>query len=105
MHEDRIFKMVTLGAAHDFLISLEEMHRSKIASCLIAIRNRRFNTVHVKTLKGKIKELIVNEFRVVFFIEVNTVYVVRGFVKKSSKTPLGEIEQAEKAYRHIISYK
>ncbi len=61
-----------------------------------------FTSVHIKSLKGEIKELIIKRYRIIFFIDKNIVYCIAAFVKKSAKTPKRELENAERIYKKII---
>ena len=50
---------------------------------------------------GKVKEIIVKQYRVVFFTIGTTGYVVDVFKKQSRKTPKRIIERAERIYRSM----
>ena len=52
--------------------------------------------------REKIKELIVKNYRFIFFIEKHDTYFVRAFIKKTRKAPRREIEAAEKIHKMII---
>ena len=54
--------------------------------------------VRTKQLRGPIRELIVGYHRFTYFKIASALYFVRGFRKKSRKTPRSEIEYAEKIY-------
>lgn len=62
-----------------------------------------FHSVYIKTLRGPIKELIVKQYRMLFFTLGYTIYFVRVFRKKSKKTPRKEIEYAERIYKLITN--
>lgn len=57
--------------------------------------------VRTKQLKGAIRELIVRHHRLTYFQFAGDMYLVRGFRKKSVKTPRKEIEYAEQVYKII----
>jgi len=59
--------------------------------------------VHTKQLRGPARELIVGNHRFTYFLFSRTLYFVRGFRKKSTKTPPQEIEYALKVYKMIKS--
>lgn len=83
---------------------LEELSReddAKIAAHLKSLATDQTDGLLIKPLKGKIKELIVRQYRIVFFKIGDTGYVVDVFRKQSKKTPKRIIERAEKIYRDI----
>jgi phage-related protein len=55
-----------------------------------------FDSVSTKQLKGPIRELISGNHRISYFLEGSLLCFVRGFPKKTNKTPKKEIEFAEK---------
>jgi phage-related protein len=55
----------------------------------------------VKKLKGKIQELIVRQYRIVFCIKDTDIYVIDLFKKQSKKTPKRVIEHAVQILRHL----
>jgi phage-related protein len=57
--------------------------------------------IRTKQLKGPIRELIIGNHRITYFVLGRRIYFVRGFRKKSKKTPPAEIEYAEKVYREL----
>lgn len=85
----------------DFLGKLSEEDDAKIAAHLKSLATNQTEGLTIKPLKGKIKELIVRQYRIVFFRIDNTGYVVDAFKKQSKKTPRRIIERAEKIYRGI----
>ena len=92
----------TLDAASDFIDSLSIEDRTKIKASLQSVILNQTAGLIIKTLKGKIKELIVNQYRIVFFIWGNTCYVVDMFKKQSAKTPKRIIDRAEKIYQCVL---
>lgn len=95
-------KVVILENVALFRKNLPEQDRVKINGSITAIRYGNYNNIYVKTLKGNIRELIIKKFRFIFFIDKNTIYFISAFIKKTNKTPMGEIENAEKIYKIII---
>lgn len=75
-------------SSHDYATCLEEV------AALVA----REATVRTKQLRGPIREIIIGPYRFTYFIARNTLYIVRGFRKKTRKTPAAEIEYAEYIY-------
>lgn len=59
--------------------------------------------IHTKQLKGPIRELIVGHHRVTYFKLGDTLYFIRGFRKKSAKTPKREIDYAHKIFTLLNS--
>lgn len=91
----------TLDRVSDFISSLTQEDDVRITTQVKAIAENKTGDVIIKTLKGKVKELIINEYRIVFFIKNGTVYLVDGFKKKSQKTPKRIIERAERIHLTI----
>jgi len=67
------------------------------------MKNGDFAIVHIKKLRGPIQEIIVGHHRFTYFQLDSTLYFVRGFRKKSTKTPPQEIAYAESIYKIIKS--
>lgn len=84
--------------ALEFIDGLAQADKAKILAHA-KIMETDFDVVHTKILKSPIRELVVKKCRLLFFIKKNTIYFVRGFIKKSQKTPLQEIEKAENVYK------
>ncbi len=60
-----------------------------------------FVSVRTKQLRGPIRELIIRHHRLTYFHFGGGLYLVRGFRKRSAKTPVKEIEYAEKVYKIV----
>lgn len=56
------------------------------------------SSVETKLLKSPIKELKYKKYRLLFFINKNIIYFTSGFIKKTQKTPVKEIEYTNKVY-------
>jgi phage-related protein len=95
--------LFTFEHAHSFMDALSESEQLKIAKAVAALRTQDFGSIHVKTIRGPIKELIVRKSRILFCIENETLYLLNAFSKKSVKTPRNEIEIAENIYRLLIN--
>lgn len=87
------------GDVTDFINNLPDNISAKILAHLKSLEMNLTEALAIKTLKGKIKELIVKQYRIVFFQENGIIYVVDIFKKQSRKTPKGIIERAEEIYR------
>ena len=85
----------------DFINTLPEDVAGKIVSSLKSLELNETKGLTIKTLKGKIKEIIVKQYRLVFFILGETIYIVDGFKKQSQKTPKRMIEKTEYIYKKI----
>ena len=96
-YETRFFENVK-----DFIGDLSSPNRSKVAAHIYLMQTGEFGAVHIKTLRGEIKELIVKNYRFVFFIHKNLIYFIGAFVKKTQKTPKQEIDKAETIYKNFI---
>lgn len=87
----------------NFLRELPSKDCSNIEGDADVMRSGDLHSPRIKTLKGPIKELIVKEYRILFFIHEHIIYFVRAFRKKSKKTPLKEIEYAERTYKLTVN--
>ncbi len=96
-------KIILLDDTEDFILSLPSKDQYKISGALEALKNRKFENVYIKQLRGNIKELKVRKYRLIFFIHENRIYFPRVFRKKSNKTPKQEIDLAEKFYKLLTN--
>ncbi len=83
-------------------MELPKVERAKILSDIETMKKGDWSSLHVKTLKSPLRELIIKQYRIIFFISGNVLYFVRAFQKKTAKTPREEIEQAEQIYKLFI---
>ena len=86
---------------NDFLKGLPETERAKILATTDTMKSGNFHSLRVKTLKTPIKELIIKQYRFIFFINENIIHFVGAFIKKSAKTPRKEIQRAERIYKLV----
>src|SRR3989338_6260517 len=96
--EDARFTVFILESARKYIDNLSKSEQGAIKADMDAMKFGNFDSVYTKTLNGKIRELIVGRHRVSYFIIRNALYFVRGYPKKSAKTPKKEIEYAEQVY-------
>ena len=80
---------------------LRDSEQGKLQAHVDAMRSGDFESVNIKKLRGKIYELIFGNHRFTYFQSERKLYFVRGFRKRSNKTPRKEIEYAEKIYRTL----
>lgn len=99
-YEAKIF-----GEVHDFIKRLSSPDRAKVAANITMLEKGQFGSVHTKSLRNAIKELIVKNYRFIFFIHKNLLYFISAFTKKTQKTPKQEIDNAEKIYKDFIKDK
>ena len=92
--------LLFLDEASEFIDSIPDKPKAKVLAALKTMETN-FDLVYTKTLRGPIRELIVQKYRIIFFVKEGTIYVVFGFIKKSQKTPLREIKNAERIYKII----
>ena len=90
-----------LDTVIEFLESLPADDAAKIAAHLKSLEMDQTEGLTIKPLKGKIKEIVVKQYRVVFFRTGTRGYVVDVFRKQSKKTPKRVIERAERIYRDM----
>ena len=95
----KIYQVTYHRSATDFLRELPLKDRSNIEGDVNVMTSGDLHSPKIKTLRGPIKELIVKEYRILFFIHEHIIYFVRAFRKKSMKTPQNEIEYAERIYK------
>ncbi|MDO8564436.1 MAG: type II toxin-antitoxin system RelE/ParE family toxin [bacterium] len=97
------YQLVLYDPVIEFLRELPPKDRSKIDATVQVMLGGDLHSPRIKTLRGQIKELIVKEYRVTFFIHGQIIYFIRAFRKKSAKTPRREIEYAEQIYKLITN--
>lgn len=90
-----------LAPASDYINNLRLADNAAILSDIKAMESGKFDAVHTKQLKGEIRELVVGRHRISYCKIGPTLYFIRGFLKKSAKTPKYEIEYAEQVFKMI----
>ncbi len=91
-----------LSEVSDFINKLSNDDGAKVLAQLQSLENGWTEALVIKPLKGKIKELIVGQYRIVFFDHRGTIYAIDAFRKKSQKTPKRIIEKAIRTHNIII---
>ena len=94
-------EVLRLTQVTEYLQAVGEKDRIKVRAAMLAISERRFESVRIKQLRAAIHELIVKQHRFIYFQKESTIYFIRAFRKKTMKTPKLEIDQAEKIYKDI----
>lgn len=94
-------KLHILDAVHRFLDSISVDDAAKIAAHLKSLQDDHTEGLTIKPLKGKIKEIVVRQYRVIFFVIGAAGYAVAAFQKQGRKTPKRIIVHAEKIYKDI----
>lgn len=84
-----------------FMDKLKEDDSAKILAHLKSLEENHTEGLTIKTLKGKIKEIIVRQYRIIFFTIGTTIYIVDAFKKQSQKTPKRIIKKAEEIYKGL----
>lgn len=93
------FNVFILEYAQRYIDNLNESEQGAIRADIEAMTFGNFDSVHTKTLRGKIRELIIGSHRISYFSIGSVLYFIRGFRKRSAKTPRKEIEYAEQVYK------
>jgi phage-related protein len=96
------YSALFLGLVKELLANMSEIERAKVAAAISAMEEGNFQVVETKILKTPIRELKVKKYRLVFFINKQTLYFIHAFIKQTKKTPKKEIEYAYKIYKEII---
>jgi phage-related protein len=88
--------------AEEHLRTASNAEQAIIRKHIGKLRSGNVNEVHTKQLKGAIRELIVGSHRLTYFSIGEHLYLIRGFRKKSQKTPKKEILQTERVYKMVM---
>jgi len=96
------YDLIVLAQVNDFIESLPDKEKLILKATVDTLKRKDFDSIHAKTLKGPIKELIVKRRRFIFCIENDTIYFLKAFTKKTQKTPRNEIEISEKLYKLLV---
>ncbi len=95
------YKSIVFEKVGEYIFTLSIKERAKITAGMNRVASGDFKTVHIKQLRGDIKELKIKQHRIIFFIKHEYIYFIGAFLKKTSKTPKKEIELALKIYKEI----
>lgn len=100
---ENTFGVTLFKEVEKFVLALSVQDEQKISGAINALRNKKFENIYVKQLRGDIKELRVKRFRLIFFIHNNIAYFSKIFIKKTNKTPKREIDLAERYLKIIMN--
>ena len=103
MVENRPRIVQFLPFAERYLKGLSPAEQAMVVADIDDMRKGNFAVVHTKQLRGSIRELIVGQHRFTYFRLRGTTYFVRGFRKKTAKTPPLEIKYASGIYKIMKS--
>lgn len=94
----------------EYIDKLDKKEKAKISKYIEYLRISKgyLDEPYSKHIKGKIRELRVdfgkNRHRILYFTFIGkNIVFLNAFLKKTPKTPLSEIEKAEKNYFDVIS--
>lgn len=93
------YKVFLTNRIESFLDTLTPGVRGQVRANFDSLGNGDFRSPYTKKLKGVVRELVVGDYRFVFFIKGSIIYFTSAFRKKTAKTPKKEIELAEKYYK------
>ena len=99
------FQVTLLQKVKEFIAILSDEDKIKFRGIAHSMELGIFDSLYIKTLKTPIRELIIKNYRFIFFINKNEIWFVGAFIKKTAKTPKNEIENAKKLYDKIIRLK
>lgn len=95
------FTALILDDAVAYIETMNEAGQGTAKADIDFMESGEFEAVKTKQLRGKVRELIFGNHRVTYFLLGNYIYFVRGFTKKTAKTPVKEIEYAEKIFEIV----
>lgn len=90
-----------LSRAADYIGKLSETEEATLGAQIKTMAQGETGLVHTKQLDGPIRELILGNHRITYFVIKHTLYFVEGFRKKSKKTPKNKIDFAKKVYKEV----
>ncbi len=88
------YKVLLLRSVQDFIATLNEEDRGKVKCMGDSMELGNFDSLYIKTLETPIKELIIKNYRFIFFINKNEIYKYNYFKFKDKC----------KIYRFIIFF-
>jgi phage-related protein len=95
------YTALILEGAAEYIGTMSDSDQGITKADIDAMEQGEFEAVKTKQLRGKIRELIVGKHRLTYFILDKFIYFVRGFTKKTNKTPPKEISYAEQILKLV----
>ena len=92
-------KLHFLEGFRQYVENIADAGRGAISRDIEAMKKNTTEAISTKQLRGPVRELIVGNHRVTYFKIRSDIYFVRGFRKKSQKTPKSQIAYAQMMYR------
>lgn len=92
-----------LEGAKEYLDEIPDADKGAIARDIEGIAANEIAGATTKQLKGPIRELKSGPHRITYFKLGGALYFVRGFRKKSARTPKREIDHAHKIFNILKS--
>lgn len=92
----------------DFLERLQIRERAKVAKWIEMLERQGpdLPRPYADIIKGKIRELRIgfgtNEYRLLYFFCGKRVIITRGFIKKTDKVPVEDIEMADRTMEDFM---
>lgn len=99
------YGVILLERVEKYLAQQPETERGVLLAHIETLAQGSSTSVDTKQLKGRVRELIVGNHRVPYFLRDGVFYFVSGFRKKSTKTPKREIDYAVKIYKLVTAQK
>jgi phage-related protein len=94
-------EVITLDEVLECIDALNPKLAAKISGAIEQLGTGKTKSLLIKQLRGKIMELSVKQYRVIFCRAETIIYIVDIFKKQSRKTPGNIIKKAEETYRKI----
>ena len=95
--------LIFLSKTKKYIDSLSEAEQGKIAVSIRFMEDGNLEIVTTKQLRKSIRELIVGNHRIVYFVEHKTIYFIDAFRKRSQKTPKNIIANTISIHKIIRS--
>jgi len=84
----------------DFIFSLENRLKAKVIRTLETLEEfgniqELRETLYTKSITGKLWEIKIDNIRLFYTIKTGEIWILHGFIKKTDKTPIKEINIAK----------
>jgi len=98
-----LLRAIVLEGAKRYIAGISDEDRGAILRDVEALCVNDTESVYTRQLRERVRELKSGPHWIIYFKLEGTWYFVRGFRKKSTKTPQREIAYAEKIYKLLES--